>query len=274
MDLLENFKAMESKQKVTLVVTIVLFIFVIYYGYITFFPSDSYSPEPVATVVAPPPAPAATSSNEFNGSPMNGNAQTDVEDDQASSPQSGQQMAQFSSDNDPVAPKPAQKTEPDWGVEKVPEQPVRPDQMQVLRESEEVQKQYLDLVNKYQIAQLQEKVALSEVGLANAKLQAAQIQSETNKVTGALHSANIQPAELAAAEQAKVQSAFLNVSVVFVAKQRGVWTAMLNASGNYYEVKVGTRLPDGSVVSRIDNRGIILTKDGVRRPVAIPKTLN
>ena len=247
MDIVENIKAMEPKQKVTLGVTILLFAFLIYYGFTTFFPSDDFSAPPTPTrQTTPPPPPSRTAV-----------------------PKPTQTF------NDPAGTTAAQK-QPKDQVEKKPLDDLPPDQLKMIQESQAIQQQYLSLVSKYQIAQLQQKLAQTEVGLATAQLQSAKIQAQTQQLTGQLQQQQnqgpvITPEQM---DQQKAQQQFSQVSVMFVAKQHGVWTAMLNASGSYFEVKVGTKLPDGSAVSQIDNRGVILTAVSLSRPLSIPKTLN
>lgn len=258
MELLEKFQELESKQKVTLGVTVVLFIFVLYYGYSTFFSGPSYPSAP------PAPAPTVAKETQTTTTSVPPPAQSTTTRASASPTQEAAPQIQNGATGATVRD----------GVEEVPSREPDPEQLAMLKESEEVQQEYLELVNKYQLIQLQQKVAQAENGLATSKLESAQIQSQTQEISNQLQSSSMSQATLAQQDQAKHKSAFQSLTVMYVAKQQGRWTAMLSASGNYFEVKVGTRLPDGSVVSRIDEHGVVLTRDGVRRPITIAKTLN
>ncbi len=281
MELIDKFKELEAKQKVTLGVTLVLLVFVLYYGYNTFFGGTSFTsstPPPAASRVAErsttPSVPRRTTTAIAPAVPNRTVQTTSAPPVQTSMNTTGA-TASISIGNATVqttAAKPGPTVRD--GIEEVPTHQPDLEQLKMLQESEAVQQEYLSLVNKYQLIQLQQKVAQAENTLASSKLQSAQIQSQTQDLTTQLKSSSVSQASLAQQDQAKHRSAFQDLTVMYVAKQQGRWTAMLSASGNYFEVKVGTRLPDGSVVSRIDDRGVILSRDGSRRPVTIAKTLN
>lgn len=254
--MVENFKELEPKQKITLIVTIVLFVFVVTYGYKTFFPSSSISSVPQVTSAPPPPQPAPTTSSTASSSGTStstsqttmGTTQTSTTGTTSTETNQQQQMG---------------------SVTQQPTRQLTQQQQALLQQSQQVQKEYLDLVSKYQIAQLQQKLATAEAGIATAKLQSAQTQQQAQQLSGQL-----QQQMQSTTVQTPVAHSDAGLQVVYVAKRQGHWMAMLNDNGSYFEVKVGTRLPDGSVISRIDGKGVILTNNGQRSYVAIPKTLD
>ena len=249
MSLADSFNELEPKQKVTLVVTIVLALLVVYYGYDTFFGGSTAPSRPspaVTTATQPPPAqpvtpirvpPATTTATQLASVPHHPN-----------------------------------------GIQQVqPEQPT-PEQLALIKESQVLQRNYLTLVNKFQIAQLQQKLEAANAAIANSKLKTATTMVKTEKLADQLKQQKQQltttQTDPDKAKHTQTVASYKRVQVVYVGEKRGKWMAMMNLDGSYFEVRVGTRLPDGTVVDLINEKGVVLEKDYKKRYFRVPRSLD
>src|SRR6185312_4201146 len=120
----------------------------------------------------------------------------------------------------------------------------------------------------------EQKLAATNAQIAQAKLSATETEIKTQKLEGLNP---IRPANGVNARPANV------LQVKYVGYSEGVWTAMVGYDANYgngvgaddqyFQVQVGTRLPDGSVVESINKQGVVLSKDGQQIYLTVPKTL-
>lgn len=268
MSISSSFKRMETKQKVILLVTILAFIYVIYLGYDTFFAHNSGADVTVPATTEP--------STQVEAGPIQ-----EIEPDTATDVESSTK----------VVAKAAPVTEAQKSNEGGSEQQIKaagnkiievsaleptPEQMALLAEAQEMQREYLRLVNQYQIAQLQERLETANASIAAAKLKSAITASEVQKLNDELKQRSLRGQSSSVSLEGKKEAVdfVATLQLMYVGKSKGAWMAMLNSNGSYYEVKVGTRLPDGSTVSAIDTRGIVLTKDSMKRYVPMPKALD
>lgn len=243
MSMVDNIKDLETKQKIMLVAIVVLVGFIIYFGYTTFFPQSNN------VVVAPTVAPVKS---------------TTAQPTQTASPQAAVKPPVSSTTSNESVTQTPQLQKVSTPTTSAP----TPEQLALLAESQQLQTEYLHLVNQYQVAQLQQKLATTDAKIAAQKLAATKSYLATQKLTGG---SNSMPTSIFGGTTKAVAPP---MQVMYVGQQGGVWAAMLGRSGNYFQVKVGTQLPDGSVVQSISNQGVILNKNGQNQYLVIPKTLD
>lgn len=240
MELFAKFNQLETKQKVTLLITVLIGIFAVYLGYDTFFGGTSapaaappaVASKPAVTASAPVPNPASVGSPSAAGATNNG-----VNGGSADGSTTPPAYAI------PASAKPT------------------PAQLATIAQSQSMQQQYMNLVNAYQMAQIEQKLADANSKIAESKLSTAKAMVSTQKYV----------AELPSASGLNMSNDNNNAAppqVVYVGQQSGQWLAMLSIDGNYIQVNVGTHLQDGSVVTAISDRGVVMDKDG--EPAYLP----
>lgn len=232
---------MEPKQKGVLVATIIIFIIIGYMVYRVFFAGTSPAPAPVKTapVIAAKPQQAAPVNNAASDLAVNANSTAGV--------------AASTVNTAPVA-----NAAPE--VVEMPKRELTPEELNLLEERRQVQQQYLQLVNQYQLMEMQNKVATSQSTLIKTQLETAKSEQQATKL-GLLLPGQQGPSD--------ADKSLSGVSLVYVGQKNGVWSAVLNLRGQYVTVKMGSHLPDDSVVSTINDNGIVLYKDGERRTLTV-----
>jgi hypothetical protein len=234
MSLIDNVKQLEAKQKFMLVALIGALGVVFYLIYTTFFATSAGSNTSVPTV-APVTQQAATP------------AQTPIQPASA-----------------PVTTAPAIANTTNTVTVGQPAPPT-PQDLALLAESQQMQQQYVQLVNQYQLAQLQQKLAQVDAEIANNKLTTAKSLVEMKKLQPQLGGDyNTSLSNSAASSNNGPQT----YQTLYVGQVSGRWQAMLQAGGQYFQVSVGMQLPDGSSVSSISSRGVVLNRNGT--PIFLP----
>ncbi|MBB72625.1 MAG: hypothetical protein CMF50_09535 [Legionellales bacterium] len=153
------------------------------------------------------------------------------------------------------------------GITEVPKQPLTPAQLAVLEQSKKTEAQYVELLNQYQIAQLQQKLVATNAQIAESRLRSAQLEAKTQEVSNQLTGqGSLKPT--AATTAAK------NIEVAYIGQQKGRWQAMLTSGGSYFQVTVGTQLQNGARVTAISPRGVTIMQDGEKHFIAMPDALN
>lgn len=271
MSLSDSFKQLETKQKVMLIVTIVAFIYVIYMGYDTFFANSSES------VPEPTPTPEVIEGSTTPDTTVVETSAKPVEQIKVAEVSPNEKIT--------VTQSPTQKTDEMVLVKAAP----TPEQIALLAEAQEMQREYLRLVNQFQIAQLQERLEQANASIAASKLKSAITASEVQKLNDELkqrqQAANRSDLIPESGSNASSNAGLNNVALqkvqatssfqlMYVGKQKGTWVAMLKDNDSVYEVKVGTRLPDGFTVISIDTRGVVLTNEGMKRYITMPRSLD
>lgn len=233
MELLTKFTELETKQKLTIIVTAIIAVFAIYLAYDTFFGG---------TAATPPAKPVATSPviTKTPVRKVNTLVPEEVNPSNAA-------MAQNN-----AIPAPQQKE-------------ATPAQLAALAQSQQMQQQYINLVNAYQMAQIEQKLAAADNQIAESKLSTAKAMVSTQEYAAKL------PRNGLAVGTGDTEAAA--PQTVYVGQQAGKWLAMLSINGSYVQVSVGTRLPDGSVVTSISDRGVILDNNGEPSYLPMAKTL-
>ncbi len=234
---------MEPKQKGMLVATVIVFIIIGYMVYRVFFAGTSPAPAPVKTApvnaAKPQQVAPAANNNAASDLAVNGNSTTGA----AASAVNATAAA-------PTVPQ----------VVEMPKRELTPEELNLLEERRQVQQQYLQLVNQYQLMEMQNKVATSQSALIKTQLETAKSEQQATKL-GVLLPGQQGPSD--------ADKSLSGVTLVYVGQKNGVWSAVLNLRGQYATVKVGSHLPDDSVVSTINDNGIVLYKDGERRTLTV-----
>lgn len=106
------------------------------------------------------------------------------------------------------------------------------------------QREYLTLVREYQITKMKRQILDEQANLANAQKRIA----DAGRNGMAL---NMDIDGYAGNSANGYQLAYLD-------RQAGQWTATINIGDQYKEVRVGSRLTDGSKVVSITNKGVVL----------------
>ena len=235
-----TWSEMEPKQKGMLIATIIVFIIIGYMVYSVFFAGTSPAPAPVKI------APVATAKPPQAMPAANNNAALVVN--------SHSTIGAAASAADATAAVPAVPQ-----VVEMPKRELTPEELNLLEERRQVQQQYLQLVNQYQMMEMQNKVATSQSTLIKTQLETAKSEQQAAKL-----------GILLPGQQANDTDKSLNgVTVAYVGQKNGTWNAVLNLRGQYVTVKVGSHLPDDSIVSVINDNGIVLYKDGERRSLTV-----
>lgn len=246
---------MEPKQKGMLVAVIVIFIIIGYMVYKLFFAGSSASmPPEAAPVVAQATPPAATPATPPAAAPAANTNNAGADLAVADNTQPGAM---------PNAMQPAAANAAPQVVE-MPKRELTPEELALLEERRQVQQQYLQLVNQYQLMEMQNKVATSQSTLIKTQIDTAKSEQQASRLGLVL------PGQ----EQDNTDKTLKGVALVYVGQKDGVWNAVLNLRGNYVTVKLGSRLPDDSLVSKITENSIVLYKDGERRTLMVPMVVD
>jgi hypothetical protein len=148
-------------------------------------------------------------------------------------------------------------------VVEIPKRELTAEELALLEERRQVQQQYLQLVNQYQLTEMQNKVATSQSSLIKTQIDTAKSEQQATKLGIVLPG-----------QEEEGDQSLRGVTVVYVGKKNNQWSAVLNLRGKYMTVKLGSRLPDNSLISQINDNGIVLYKDGERRTLIVPMVVD
>ncbi len=234
---------MEPKQKGMLIATVLLFLIIGYMVYKMFFAGNSTPPLPVP---AAKPSPVAAKPATPSVAPTNAATNNPAADLAVANPGAPGANA---APTVPVAP----------SVVEMPKRELTPEELALLEERRQVQQQYLQLVNQYQLTEMQNKVATSQSNLLKTEIDAAKSAQQAARLGLVLPG-----------QGDDTNKGLTGVSLVYVGQKNGIWSGVLNVRGAYVNVKVGSRLIDGSVVSRIKESGLVIVKDGEPHILTVP----
>ncbi|MFN7097793.1 MAG: hypothetical protein ACK4PR_09595 [Gammaproteobacteria bacterium] len=243
MSLMDNVKQLDSKQKVMLVATIGCLGLVFYLAYTTFFPDNGSSPAPVPQqqVSQPPVTMTKASSPSPVVQPI-------------ASPTTDDNNALSTNDNNP-----AQESN-DQTIQVGHEAPPSPQNLAMLAQSQQMQQQYIQLVNEYQLAQLQQKLAQVDAQIIASKLTTTKSLVQLKQLQPLLGSDN-GTSMTGTTSTAPSNNTSQGFQTMYVGQTSGKWLALLESGGQYFQVTVGMRLPDGSVVNQINSRGVVIVNN-------------
>lgn len=223
---LEKFKALPLKKKLMLGLIIILFGVSLNMGLSMFFPdNDSNNPSPIKTTEKPA-VPKRQSVPQQNNT--------------IHSPQYKDIPPHSALDDN------AEKMAPS------------PEQLAILAESQALQKKYIQLVNEYQLAQIEQKLGQTNAEIARDKLTTLKTQVETEKLAANLGGADVSSI---LNNNKSTSQPTAHLSAVFVGRKNNIWTAILRQGMHYNSVREGDYLKNGFFVYHIDMRGVILEKN-------------
>lgn len=164
---------------------------------------------------------------------------------------------------------------------------------QELKAQSDVQKKYIDYLNRLAILKLEREIAETNSAIAAAKLDTRKSENDLGNAmianlpkpvpttaysnalvaptTGAVGAEPVSPPPPVAAaltQQAKIVTVS-SYALISVAMQLQKWSAVIGYNGKLYNVSIGDILPDGSVVDSISRDMVVLKKDGKRLPLTI-----
>lgn len=111
------------------------------------------------------------------------------------------------------------------------------------------QKVYLEMVNEYELAKMKHRLLEERAAIAAAEQRIASLKKQTQAINQQLANNNT-------AESSETSSAD-EFRLSYVDEQNKDWSATLVRAGHYYQVHIGSHLPDGSAVVAISHRGVV-----------------
>jgi len=113
------------------------------------------------------------------------------------------------------------------------------------------QQKYLELVNEYQMSEIQRMIAEDQASIAQARYTAAEALSKITSLSGG-------NANLSDLTDNNDQTNPANYELIYTGEDNGQWTATVKKNGQFNDVTAGTVLPDGANVLSVDDNGVLL----------------
>jgi septal ring-binding cell division protein DamX len=113
------------------------------------------------------------------------------------------------------------------------------------------QQKYLELVNEYQMSEIQRMIAEDQASIAQSRYNAAEALSKISELSGGTVNLN----DLAGANN---QTNPNDYELIYTGEDNGQWTATLKKNGQFNDVTAGSVLPDGAKVLTVDDNGVLL----------------
>ncbi len=136
---------------------------------------------------------------------------------------------------------------------------------------------YLDSLDELKQLQLLERIEIIKQSIAKTKLEQRQTQKELlalNEVPAPSVIEHTIPGETIAAKQTFQKPSNNSYVLLYVANENGRWQAILGLSDKFYNVEIGTSLPDGSTVLDITSTAITLEKKGEKQMLSITPVMS
>ena len=149
------------------------------------------------------------------------------------------------------------------------QEPLTPETKAQLAQQKALERQYVQMVTQYQLAQMQKKLADVNAQLAQSKLREAQAVAKAS-------SQNVGVGSLAGAAASSITSRTLgSYSLLYVGHLNHQWMATLRYAGQLHNVHMGSQFADGTTVKVIDRNGVVLTNGTASRylMISVPMTL-
>lgn len=164
----------------------------------------------------------------------------------------------------------------------LPQPAVSPEMAEVMKAQQETEARYMQAVNQLQMLKIARDIADSNRDIMKAKLDAVIAEKKiVDTLSGpsteqqGYSSSLVNPAAVTPGQQGKgaaippppVEPGY---TVVSVTELQNRWSAVLGSQGNLFSVHVGDVLPvDGSTVVSISRTGVVLEKDGVTKKISM-----
>lgn len=133
------------------------------------------------------------------------------------------------------------------------------------------QKAYLSSVNELQSLQLQQQIAQTKQQIAAAELQAAQSNKKRQSLVAPPQKPVFEKIENAQPTAPVVVSPTIsnNLNLQYIANIGGKWQVIISSNGKLINGTLGTILPDGSKIAKINGSSITLNLDGQTKKLTI-----
>lgn len=121
------------------------------------------------------------------------------------------------------------------------------------------QQQYMKLVNEYQMLQMQNMIAQTQASIAKARAETAESIAKLDDLSGS--DANIVDLGLSSSNTTTAG----NYELIYTGQENGQWTATLKKGGQFNDVTTGSVLPDGTKIISVDDNGVVLVQDKIKK---------
>lgn len=164
------------------------------------------------------------------------------------------------------------------------EPPLSPRESALLQLQQETEAKYISALNELQMLKIEKEIAETNKSIMSAKLDTITAEKNIVNLlkppipapvppttyTQGLAQTKQPPAQSEQPQPLSTSTAEVNYTVISVSKLQSRWNAIMGYQGNLYNVHVGDILPsDGSKVISISNTGVVLEKNGMRRKVSM-----
>ncbi|MCD6055048.1 MAG: hypothetical protein K0R12_10 [Gammaproteobacteria bacterium] len=245
--------ALAKKQKIMIPLVIAAFAFLGWEAYQLLGGDSDYTvpstPAPIARPKAPVPAVQAPNNNDEASTP--GMQQPDVNNTPAATTPV--------SVNKPVSTKPSASAAENLPVDSTEEED---NQKAFIQAQQAREQQYIQMVNDYQLAEMQKKLADANAQLAQSKLKEAQSVAKASQQNIAVNQAST--------GVGAGNNPLQNYSLLYVSYIDGHWTGTLRYQGRLHNVYIGSQFADGTSVRVIDRNGVVLSYKDQSRYLTIP----
>lgn len=119
------------------------------------------------------------------------------------------------------------------------------------------QQKYLELVNEYQMSEIQRMIAEDQASIAQSRYNAAQALSKISELSGGT-------ANLSSLAGTTDQGNPNEYDLIYTGEDNGQWTATLKKNGQFNDVTAGSILPDGAKVLSVDDNGVLLQQGAAK----------
>jgi hypothetical protein len=116
------------------------------------------------------------------------------------------------------------------------------------------QQQYMQLVNEYQLAEIQRMIAEDNAAIAQSRYDAAQSMVKMAELTG-----DANPGAMGLGASVDNQSAnSTDYELIYTGEDNNQWTATIKKNGQFNDVTAGSVLPDGTKILSVDDNGVVI----------------
>ncbi len=150
-------------------------------------------------------------------------------------------------------------------------------EIQLIKLQEETEEKYIAAINELQMLKVEREIAENNKAIVSAKLDTVKAQKSIVTLLTPAAPPTPPPSSYGqglvnpvASSTAGGQQTEVTYAVVSVSQLRYMWNAVLGYQSRLYQVSVGDVLPpDGSKVVSINQSGVVLEKNGIRKKVSL-----
>lgn len=119
------------------------------------------------------------------------------------------------------------------------------------------QQKYLQLVSEYQMLEVQKMIAQDQAQIAQSRVATAEALAKIGQ------SGSMNPGDISVGST-DVSSDY---ELIYTGEDDGEWTATLKKNGQFNDVTTGSVLPDGAKVLSVDNNGVVIQVNNLKKLV-------